>query len=289
MIEQRSEAWFEARKGRVTASLVGAILNHSPYMTRAQAMRSMVRDACNAEREFKGNAATEWGTAMEPMAIGEFEDRTGLVVEKAGFITRDDWAGCSPDGLIGETAGLETKCPYGIRSDPAPLFKSLAEQPHYYDQVQFSMWVTGRDTWHFEQWTPYDHAGATVTTDLAWQNDNIPALRQFYAEFLYEMQENREEHLTALRREVDTPQAHKMVTEWDELSEAIERATERKADLLKEMVSLCGDNDALFAGRKLTKVEKEGSVSYAKALKALCPGADVEPYRGKPSSHWRLS
>lgn len=289
MIEQRSEAWFEARRGRVTASMVGAILGLSPYMTRSQAMRVMVRSALGAEPEFAGNAATEWGTAMEAMAIGEFEDRTGLSVKKAGFITLEDWAGCSPDGLIDEeNAGIETKCPYGIRNDPDPVFRTLAEQPHYLAQVQFSLYVTGRERWYFEQWTPHGNKGETVMPDQAWRDDNLPRLRQFHAEFLSEL-ENPAAHLEPLRQEIDTPQAHKMVAEWDELSEAIERAEERKKDLLAELTALAGEQDAIIAGRKLTKVERAGSVSYAKVVKEKLPGLDLAPWTGKPSSHWRLS
>ena len=63
--EQRSPAWFEKRKGRVTGSIVGAILGLSPYMTRADAMRSMVRAAIGAPSEFTGNVATEYGTMHE--------------------------------------------------------------------------------------------------------------------------------------------------------------------------------------------------------------------------------
>ena len=59
--------------------------------------------------------------------------------------------------------------------------------------------------------------------------------------------------------------------------------------MLDELIAIGGGGDALIWGRKLTKVQKEGSVSYAKAIKALCPDADLEPYRGKPSSFWKLS
>jgi len=69
---------------------------------------------------------------------------------------------------------------------------------------------------------------------------------------------------------------------------AVAAAEERKNELLEEMTRLAGDQNADFAGRKLTRVEKAGAVSYAKALKALAPDADLEPWRGKPSSFWQL-
>ena len=54
------------------------------------------------------------------------------------------------------------------------------------------------------------------------------------------------------------------------------------------MVRLSGDRDAVFAGRNLTKISKAGAVSYAKAVAELLPGADLEKWRGKPSTYWML-
>ena len=59
--EQRSEEWFDARKDKITASNVGAILGLSPYKKPDDVMREMVRAHFGAEREFTGNAATQWG------------------------------------------------------------------------------------------------------------------------------------------------------------------------------------------------------------------------------------
>lgn len=77
--------------------------------------------------------------------------------------------------------------------------------------------------------------------------------------------------------------------EYDQLSEAIDNATERKKEVLQELIALSGDKNALIWGRKLTKVEKEGAISYAKAIKDLAPDVDLSKYKGKPSTSWRLS
>lgn len=286
---QRSPEWFAARTKRITASRVGAILGNSPYATPEDAMRSMVREALGAPSEFTGNVATQWGTAMEAHALADFEMDTGLTVEATGFHPFEDWAGASPDGLIGADSGLELKCPYGIRNDPQPKFKTLAEQIHYRDQVQFTMECLDRNEWAFAQWTPYGTSYETETHSKQWADTNMPILRQFYARFLWELENNAEEHLQPLRQIIDTPAAHLMVKEWDELAEQEERVKERKADLLADIRAAAGDKDALFAGRKLTKVEKAGSVSYAKVVKEKLPGLDLSAWTGKPSSYWRLS
>lgn len=287
-MEQRSNDWFAARRGLITASSVGAILGNAPYATRADVMRRMVREWHGAEQEFTGNIATEYGTRNEAGAITEYTMETANRVEPVGFVTREDWAGCSPDGFINDDGGLEVKCPFGLRNEANPQFKTLADQPHYYDQVQFSLWVTGRKYWHFYQWTPSGHSKLEcVLPDVVWQAVALPALRQFYAEYLAE-RETPDAHLAPKRVEIDTPVAHKIVAEYDQLSEAIENAEARKKELLADMVRMAGEKDAIFAGRKLTKTEKAGAISYAKAIKELLPNADLEKWRGKPSIYWGL-
>lgn len=277
------------RNKRITASMVGAILGNNPWMTREDAMRSMVRDALGAEREFTGNVATDYGNANERNAILDFQMETGLKVEKAKFVTRDDWAGCSPDGLVHDGGGLETKCPYGLKDKPAPVpFKSLWMQLQYLDQVQFSLWVTEKPHWYFAQWTPNDFTYCKVEPDIEWQNDSLPRLKQFYAEFLDALKEP-DEYLSPKRVEIDTPEAHKAIQEWDEIAEQLERLAERKKDLLADIAAMGKGKNMLLAGRKVTLVEKAGSISYAKAIKALLPDADLEKWRGKNSSFWRVS
>jgi putative phage-type endonuclease len=284
-MEQRTKEWFEARAGRITASSVGAILCHAPYATRDDVMRRMVREYHGAPTEFEGNIATEYGTRNEAGALTEYIMETGNAVEQVGFINLEHWAGCSPDGLIGEDGGLEIKCPFGLRKDVAPSFKPLKEQPHYYDQVQFSLWVTGRQWWHFYQWSPNGTMLEVVRVNELWQAFSLPTLRQFHAEYVDE-RKMPDIHLEPKRPIIDTPEAHRIMAEYDQICDALDRAEERKKELLADMVKIAGEKNVVFAGRKLTKTEKAGAIAYGKAVKALMPDADLEPYRGKPSSYW---
>lgn len=288
MTEQRTPEWYAARKNRVTASNVGAILGLSPYMNRDDVMRAMVRESLGVEPEFTGNVATEWGTFNEDGARSEFEMETGLKVEKCGFFEYGDWLGASPDGLIGVDELWECKSPFGIRKDTKPVFKVMDEQPHYYAQMQIQMLCTGRTHCHFYQWTPHGTRHDVVYYNSSWLNENLPRLRQFHAEFLDALKDPAD-YLAPRRISVDTPAAHKAVQEWDEISEQLELLEERKKDLLASMVEMGKGSDALIAGRKLTKVEKAGSVSYAKVVKEHLPKLDLEPYRGKPSEFWKLT
>ena len=294
-MEQRSPEWFEARKNRITASMAGAILGLSPYRTRDDVMRAMVREAFGAESEFTGNIATMHGVNNEDGALVDYRIETTHEVEVIGFAERDAWAGCSPDGLVGEKGGVEIKCPYSLRKADAPVpFKTLDEQPHYGAQVQFSLWVTGRDWWHLFQYAPNGTKLEIVYPDLDWQAVNIPLLQAFHAEYLEQIASAKRapgscDHLADKRVTIDTPEAHRMADEWDAIKEQSDKLAERKADLLASMTALAGGKNALFAGRKLTLAERAGSVAWAKVAKAHCPDADVAPFTGKPSSYWLFS
>jgi len=286
--EQRSAAWFEQRKGRVTGSVVGAILGMSPYMTRADVMRQMVRASLGAEREFTGNVATEYGTFNEAGALIDFQMETGLQCKPAHFIAIDDWLGASPDGWTSDGGLVEVKCPYGKRKEESPVFKTPDEQPHYLAQMQVQMHVARAPHCHFWQWATGGTRHDVIARDDAWLNATLPILRQFHAEYLDELANSPDEHIAPKRVEIDTPEARKMVAEWDELNDQLDRAAERKKDLLNDMIALAGEKNALLSGRKLTLTQRAGAISYAKAIKVLAPDADLEKWRGKPSSFWQV-
>lgn len=286
-MQQRSKEWFDARKGRVTGLMVGAILGCAPYMTREQAMRSMVRSYHGAESEFTGNVATEYDTANEDGARWQFELETSLTVDDAPFVPFEDWLGASPDGFIGIDCLLEIKCPYGLRDKNPPEFKYISEQQHYYAQIQVQLYVTGRAKCYFYQWGPYGAKLEIVPYDKEWIDKNLPILRQFYVEYLAEL--DNPAHLEPLRKEINTQDARLLLDEYDQLSEAIDNATQRKKEVMEKLQGMADDKSALIWGRKLTRIEKEGSVKYAEVVKKHLPDLDLTPYKGKSSVSWRLT
>lgn len=288
-MEQRSEEWFAARKGLVTGSSVGAILGFDPNRTRDDVMRAMVREAHGATSEFNGNIATQWGVTHEDEAREDFERATNLETYPASFIVHphEKWIGASPDRFVEDDALLEIKCPFGLRNNEYPSFKAAVDQPHYMVQMQVQMYVTERTKCYFWQWTPFGEALEEVAYDPVMIADIMPKLKAFHDQYLVEVEEP-EDHLEEPRITVDTPRAFQMIAEYDDLLTAIEQAEERKKELLAAMVEMSKGRNALFGGRKLTKTERKGSVSYAAAIKVLAPGANLEPWRGKPSSFWGL-
>lgn len=289
MEKQRSKEWFAKRVGRVTGSNVGAILGLNPYKTADDVLREMVRAYHGAESEFTGNVATEHGTFHEDGAQAEYEMETGNKVEECGLIVHPeyDWLAASPDGLLSLGAVLEIKCPYGKRKDEKPEFKPLEDQEHYWAQVQVEMACAQTKFAHFYQWAPGGTKLETVKYDWAWFSGAVVLLEAFYKRYLAEL--DNPEHLQPKRKVIDTLKAEKLVTEYDELADAIERATARKKNILDELVTMAGEKNADICGKKLTQVERKGSVSYAKALKELAPNADLTKWTGKPTKFWKLS
>lgn len=290
MIKQQSKEWYEARKHRVTGSVAGAILGLNPWMTADDVMRMMVRGYHGAEREFTGNIATEWGNNHEPTARLEYDMISMGRIEECGFYTYEHWLGASPDGTLDNGGLIEIKCPFGKRNDFKPEFKSISEQPHYHAQMQIEMLCADRNWCHFFQWTPRGKRLEMVVRDNTWLTVNVPKLRSFYSQYLFERAPgNCERHLEPLRAEVNEEESASMVIRYFALKSEIKMMEGECVELLENMVKLAGNKDASIAGHKLTKVERAGSISYAKAIKELLPDADLTAYTGKATEYWRLS
>ena len=285
MIEQRSPEWFAARKGRLTASQVGAALGLAPYQSKDDCLRALVRSMHDMPSEFEGNIATEYGTNNEELARAAFEMETGNTVKPAPFVPFEEWSGASPDGYIEPDGLLEIKCPFGLRKDPNPVFKSIDDQPNYYAQIQMQLHITAREWCAFWQWSNHGSMLEIVTYNAGWIAENLPKLKAFWFQAYHA---DFAEYEGPKRKVIDTPESARLITEYDELRDAIDNAEALKKDIVARLVEMSDGRDALVSGRNLTLVKRAGSVAYAKALKDLLPDADLEPYRGKPSQSWQV-
>lgn len=108
------------------------------------------------------NKAMEWGNDYEAEAVDMIYQKYGLVVEKYGdeqeFIKLGKDVGCTPDGLIDDDAGIETKCPESTTHIKYLQIQSIEEfkelKSEYYWQIQGCMYVTGRKKWLFVSYDP---------------------------------------------------------------------------------------------------------------------------------------
>jgi putative phage-type endonuclease len=146
-LAQRSEAWFAARKNKLTASNLGCAMGQIPgqAVSRKEALKR-----ARGLSEFKGNAATEWGTNMESEGIKAYEKLTGNVVTETGLHThaQHTWLAGSPDGLVGADGTIEVKCPYYSKV----VHKDVKH--YYWMQCNAAMEITDRQWCDYICWTP---------------------------------------------------------------------------------------------------------------------------------------
>lgn len=275
MIQQRTEAWHNQRSGRITASVVGAVMGFSPFMSRSKLITKMIKEYQTGERESFDNPATAWGNANEDGAISEFEMVTGLKVEPAPFVEFEEWGGASPDGYVSDGNIIEIKCPFGIRLDDQPTFKTAKEQMHYYAQMQMQMLATDTKQCHFFSWAVYGNAYEVVKRDEKFIKKMLKECNEFYDEYL-----KRRDDAQIFESDI--------MDEYQAVAAQIKELEEKKKQLLQGLIELTDGNGGEINGHKLYKVKKDGAISYAKAVKELLPEADLEPYRGKPSEYWAI-
>ena len=152
--------WERARLGHVTASGVDSLITAAKLSLsskRDEYMHGLIAERLLGERyeTFAGSAATERGHELEPQAVAEYELLTGRAWRAAGFCRHSGltWAGCSPDGLVDDTGGVECKCPMVPAIHMGYLVGDVLPRA-YRLQVQFSLWVTGRSWWDFVSYYP---------------------------------------------------------------------------------------------------------------------------------------
>jgi hypothetical protein len=167
---QGSEEWHDDRLGRFTASefykLMGGPRSKEDKEAGKLSVAATTYIAIKVSEVLTGQRksdtfayAKEYGKVSEPYAIQHFIEETGFTWEPVGFVLFGDHAGCSPDGKINGTDGLEIKCPaesenhlwHLLIKDQKDL-KSIC--PDYYWQIMTGLRFTGWEKWHFASFDP---------------------------------------------------------------------------------------------------------------------------------------
>ena len=157
-IEQGTDAWFQQRLGKVTASKIADIVakTKSGYSTsRANYMAQLVVERLTGVKaDSFTNAAMEWGTATEPLARAAYELKNGVMVDEVAMIDHPTipMSGASPDGLVGEDGMIEIKCP-NTATHLDTLLSGEADKRYIY-QMQWQMACTGRKWNDFVSFDP---------------------------------------------------------------------------------------------------------------------------------------
>lgn len=157
-MEQRSDEWFAARCGKVTASRVADVVARTKTgwgASRTNYAAQLIAERLTGvvEQGFT-NAAMQWGNDKEAEARDIYCFRHDADVVECGFINHHGipMAGASPDGLVGHDGLVEIKCP-----NTATHIDTLtlgAVPGKYITQMQWQMACTKREWCDFVSYDP---------------------------------------------------------------------------------------------------------------------------------------
>ena len=190
-MEQRTDDWFAARLGKVTASRVADVIAKTKTgygASRANYMADLVVERLTGQKASSfSNAAMEWGTEQEPNAKAAYAAKTGILVEDVGFIDHPTVAmsGASPDGLA-EDGLVEIKCP-NTATHLEYIFDGKPPQK-YVTQIQWQMACTGKPWCDFVSYDPRLPERLQLLVVLVPRDDDyIKMLEQEVTAFLREL------------------------------------------------------------------------------------------------------
>lgn len=171
MIDQRTEAWFAERAGKITASRMHEVMlprDREPFKSGPRkgqpkpppkpladyAYQLAAERLTGRPRKQVKAAALQWGQDVEPAAVAAYQAETGEIVTACGFVQHPthDFIGASPDFLVGEDGGGEIKSPESSEVHLETLLTGLP--PEHIEQIQGGLWVTGRQWWDFVSFHP---------------------------------------------------------------------------------------------------------------------------------------
>lgn len=179
--------WLEARKHRITGSVVGSIANLNPYLSATELLEELVWPS------FSSNACTLYGNEHEDDVQAAFlsycnsplfsECHSGGSITNTGLcvstVIGQGWAAMSPDGLLTLQKGQDRKCSalleykapynqrlktqidnenlYPVANLPAGYVQAGLEAPippQYFAQIQWGMGLLGLPRCFFTVWAP---------------------------------------------------------------------------------------------------------------------------------------
>ena len=153
---QGTPEWLSERAGKVTASMVSAVLAKPETAGYRDYQAQLVAEILTGKPQGSDytNAHMAFGTEMEPLARSAYEAETGFSVDEVGFCQHPtiERAGASPDGLVGDSGLVEIKCPK-VATHLAYLIAGVVPTG-YKNQMMWQMACTNKDWCDFASFRP---------------------------------------------------------------------------------------------------------------------------------------
>jgi len=153
-MKQRTDDWWNARRGQVGASRVYDVCTGGKGITRQNFMDELICLIVTGQKDNFTNQYIEWGIDQEPKARQMYEIVTGNDVAEVGWVCHPHLhrTGASPDGLVSDDGLLEIKCPASKTHQAFILNDKIAKK--YIYQMQWQMECTGRKWCDFASYDP---------------------------------------------------------------------------------------------------------------------------------------
>ena len=199
---QRTPEWFQARVGKVTASRIHDVMTTLADPKKEATSRRNYRRELALERltnipQESGymSFAMQQGIEKEAQARDAYSFAKGVDIEEVGFVKHPtiEYAGASPDGLVGKDGLLELKCP-----EANVMFEMLTRAPldqKYIYQAQWQLACTRRqwvDVAFYREGCPLEIVHLTYDTALIEQLES--AVLKFLSEVEADYQQLRRIH-----------------------------------------------------------------------------------------------
>lgn len=159
-IPQDTQAWLDARRGRITASKRAHQILYSRNKTLNLMMDEMAQEMTRPAGDSFSSAATNHGHAFEEQAIDEYNMMRlsfGDIRKTPGMFVHPvfDIASATPDFFEGDDVTGQVKCPYKLANHLKLLhWGCRAVNANYYTQVQFEAFVSERSKIVFISYHP---------------------------------------------------------------------------------------------------------------------------------------
>lgn len=165
--KSKEELWLEERKGKFTASEYVRLMGYEeqdvfPVGAMTYVTEKVLEVVTTNENKQLNIFSIQHGKDTEIEAVEKFMEAYGVVVYNYGedqeYVPLTTEVGCTPDGLVGDDKGTETKCPdskthlHYLEKLTVENFKK--ECTAYYWQIQGSMYITNRKSWYFISYDP---------------------------------------------------------------------------------------------------------------------------------------
>lgn len=138
---QGSPEWEQIKLGKVGGSRATDILNKGKG--RERYLVELACERINGTAKQFSARSTEHGKMTEDQARAVYQIETGNRIEPVGFVELSEYAGCSPDGFVGDDGMIEIKCPIDLSKHIHTVIYGMDDKEHK-PQVQFNLMVSGR-------------------------------------------------------------------------------------------------------------------------------------------------